>query len=63
MRSSRARGTMSLATPPSGVLASNAPSVVGPLVPIMVVVLSGFLVTGLAMPVLLLHVQRTTRLR
>src|SRR5438132_14036806 len=49
---------MSLAMPASGVLASDeASSVIGPLVPIMIVVLSGFLVTGLAMPVLPLHVH------
>ena len=49
---------MSLAIPQRGMLASDdAPSVIGPLVPIMIVVLSGFLVTGLAMPVLPLHVH------
>src|SRR5260221_12308529 len=49
---------MSLAIPPDGMLASDeAPSVIGPLVPIMIVVLSGFLVTDLAIPVLPLHVH------
>src|SRR5437764_9181599 len=49
---------MSLAIPQRGMLASDeVPTVVGRLVPIMIVVLSGFLVTGLAMPVLPLHVH------